>query len=320
MKLENWIEFREVTGIDMNELPSELYQWTQKVWTSMWLYYPNDLINELETIVEQYLRVMWLDPRVYPARVDLWFSEAGKLIIYEVTTGFVDQVWSCITLQEITWDQTGLSVLSKTNLDSSVLTTQPYKWEYELMKSKFERSQNPLYEGESNRTFVYWYPSDEMQGKENFIPWWTWLNAEEKSTQASILSRLCRWSSYMIPRYFSRDNQSYDELPQEKFSKLVFKQSDPKVKGERNTIVFWKWKQVERRYKDGEMIAQEYIPALRNSEWSRFESKVLFMPTYSGTRFTWMYLLEDSSEPSKNYGNMSIPNDGYPQWPWIIIP
>lgn len=314
-----WIDFREVKELQTTGLPNSLYEWTQKCWSNMWIFIANELIDELTDIVEQYLRVMWLDSTKFPARVDLWFSEGGSPIIYEITTGFVDQVGSCLLLQEALWSEVWIHSLSRTPFDASILTSRPYKPEYDVMRAMFEKSWQSLWEGEGKNIFVYGYPTDDMRESQKFIPAWRWLQAEEKITQSKIISRLSLGASYISPRVFSILDTQYTDLPDEKFSRLIFKQCSPKLKWDRNTVVFWKWRQVKARYEDANMLAQEYIPPYRDSLWRRFEAKVLFMPSESWTHFTGLYTLVDDRPASQNFWNTNIPNDGYPQGPWIII-
>lgn len=317
MNLKLWIEAKKISNLDIWNLPGEMYEWVQKRWSQIGLYFPQDLIQELQQIVEQYLRVMWLDSKKYPARVDLWYSSEGRPVIYEITTWFVDQIGSCISLQQALWDDSWLESLSSTSFDSSVLTSAPYAPEYNVMKDMFRKSGAELME-EWDNTFVYWYPLDYMKWEEKFIPGWRGLLAEDKISQAQILSRFLERGSYILPRYFTSNETSYSELPAETVTKLIFKQTLPKLKWARNTVIFWKWKESKRRYNDWEMLVQEYIPAYRDENGIRYESKVLFMPSSAWSNFMGMYTLIDENTPDKNFGSTTIPNDGYPQWPWII--
>lgn len=313
-----WIEVRDVLELNTWNLPKSMYEWIQKRWTQTWIVFPQELIDDLQSVVWQYMRVMWLDTTLYPARVDIWFSPEGNPIIYEVTTWFVDQIGSCISIQQELWDDTWLSSLASTRFDSSVLTSMPYSPEYEVMREMFTRANNTLWDN-WERTFVYWYPLDSMKWNDSFIPGWKGLSAEDKWTQSQILSRVLNQSVFSSSRSFSEQEVPYRELPGGEFTKLIFKQVTPKIKWDRNTIIFWKWKEAERRYRDWDMIAQEYIPAFRDSQDRRFEWKVLFMPSEVWLRFAGMYSLVDTASQDKNFWNMTIPNDGYPQWPWIII-
>lgn len=174
-------------------------------------------------------------------------------------------------------------------------------------------------EWEGDNSYVYGYPTDYMKGQKNFFPAWKWLEAEDKRAQSKVIQRLLQWSSYLYPRVFSLWDTSYEDLPIEKNTKLIFKQNRAKMKWDRNTIIFWKWKDSQRRYKDDEMSAQEFIPPYRDDQGRRFEAKALFMPWDIWTNFTGMYTLVDATPISKSFWNMNIPNDGYPQWAWIII-
>lgn len=313
------IEIREIQDLDTWNLPSCMYQWVKKKWSNSGLYFQEFLIWELRWIVQNYLRIMWLDSTQYPARVDIWFSTTGNPVIYEITTWFVDQVWSCLSLQALLGDNTWLEALGDTPFDSSILTSEPYRPEYDVMRSMFEKSWKKLWEWEGERTYVYGYPVQTMRWKENYFPAWKWLEAENKFAQSRIIERLVQGTSYVYPRVFSSQDTSYEDLPWEKNTKLIFKQDTAKMKWDRNTIVFWKWKESQRRYKDGEMLAQEFISPYRDDQGKRFEAKALFMPWDIWTNFTGMYTLVDSTPISKSFWNTNIPNDGYPQWAWIII-
>lgn len=315
-----WIDIREIQDLDINILPETLYQWVRKSRSQLGIYFPKDVLDQLQNIVEQYLRVMWLDSTLYPARVDLGFSSQGYPIMYEITTGFVDQVGSCLSLQQALWDSTWLDSLSQTPFFSSVLTSTPYFPEYKIMREMFEKSGKKLLEEETEKTFVYGYPTENMLWDFRFIPWWRWLESEEKKSQIKILQRIVQGGNFVIPRYFSSEDTSYRDLPNERDTQLVFKQNIPKLKGQRNTIIFGKWALAQSRYESWEMLAQEYIESYRDSENRRFEAKALFMPSQNGTNFTGMYVLIDTTVPTANFWNTKIPNDGYPQGPWIIIP
>lgn len=178
MKSKLWIEIRELEWVNKSLLPISMYQWIEKKWSDISIFFPGYLIWGLQNIVEQYLRVMWLDSSIYPARVDLWFSTDEKPIIYEITTWFVDQVGSCLSLQQALWDDTWIESLSKTAFESSILTSEPYRPEYECMRDMFMRSGKVLWKDETDTTFVYGYPLDYMSERGNFIPWWRGLNAE----------------------------------------------------------------------------------------------------------------------------------------------
>ena len=296
-----------------------MYEWVKKKWSNTWLYFPDYLIQELQWIVENYLRIMWLDSKKYPARVDIWFSPEWTPVIYEITTGFIDQIGSCLSLQESLWDMSWKESLSSTPFDSTILTSEPYRPEYTIMKKMFEKSWRFLREEWWECKFVYGYPLECMAWINNFFPAWKWLEAEDKLSQSQVIQRLIWGSSFIYPRTFSIWNTNFPELPDEKVTKLIFKQEKPKLKGDRNTIIFWKWKESRRRYEEGEMLAQEFIPSYRDMDGRRFEAKALFMPSPIWTWFTGMYNLVDSTPVSKNFWNMNIPNDGYPQWPGIII-
>jgi hypothetical protein len=318
MKLTTWIEMRSL-NLNKDILPPTLYEWTQKQWSEIALIFPKELIWELQEIVENYLRVMWLDSKLYPARVDIGFSQSGNPIIYEVTTWFIDQVWSCLALQESIDENIELEVLSRSPFDASILTSKPYENEYQLMRTYFQKSGRVLSENEGNTVFVYGYPTEEMRTKENFFPSWRWLEAERKFTQTKVLSLIAQGTNFTIPRIFTQKEIPYETLPCENDTRLIFKQDIPKIKWSRNTISFGKGKTTKTRYESWEMFAQEYIAAYRDDENTRFEMKALFMPTPQGTSFLWAYNLIDNAPEDTNFWNMTIPNDGYPQWPVIIL-
>ena len=146
MNKKLWIEIQEVDMWDISLLPETMYQGVQKKWSQLGLYISRDLVFELQNIVEQYLRVMWLSSTMYPARVDIGFSSQGYPIIYEITTWFVDQVWSCLSLQQALWDTTWLDSLSQTPFLSTILTSTPYLPEYTIMRDMFEKSGKKLLE------------------------------------------------------------------------------------------------------------------------------------------------------------------------------
>lgn len=318
--LNNWIEFWIMENPSLlNELPKSLYQWVEKQWSQNMIAIPKDFINELEEIVSAYLRIMWLDSCLYPARVDLWIWRNGRLIIYEITTWFIDQVGSLLALQETLGNQQSGEVISNTPYESSLLSSEPYRSEYELMRWYFSQYWKPLYDSpEWKKVFLYGYPTQDMRNKDNLYPSWEWLEAEQKMTQASVLGILCRDSSFILPRYFNIQDSPYESLPDENYTGLIFKQIEPKLKGERNSILFGKWKLARQRYEFWDMLAQEYIPAFRDTEGKRFEMKALFMPNITGTKLLGLYNLTDWKKESDNFGNTKIPNDWYPQGAVII--
>ncbi len=287
--------------IDSSKLPDSLYEGIPKLWSSRWIILPREIIEEMQTVVEAYLRVMSLDTMKYPARVDLWIWENGSLILYEITTGFVDQIGSCLALQESIWNTDGMSTLAQSPYDSSILTLPPYQKEYDLMRYYYARSGKILEEWIWENTFVYGYPQADMSSQ--CFPWKKWLDAEEKYSQSQVLSRIVVWDTFYIPRIFSTIDTPYSDLPDERYTKLVFKQNVPKKKGDRNTIVFWKGKNIQARYKNGEVIAQEYISPYRDPQGERWEIKMLFLPTPSGTEFLWAYVLWDTNPEASNFGN-----------------
>ncbi len=305
------------SDIEFQKLPKTLYAWEPKLWSNKTIVFPQEFIIQLEGIVESYLRVMWLSSQLYPARVDIWLSWYISPIIYEITTGFVDQIGSCLTLQEALEDTNWLNILSQTPFDSSILTTEPYRKEFELTQSMFQKAWKKLNE-KWNSCFVYWYPTEEMKDNDMYIPGWKWLDAEQKLTQTKILSRISEGTDFIIPRLFSNYNTPYSTLPDDKYSRLIFKQDSPKLKGWRNTVLFGKWKESEERYKNWEMFAQEYMSPYRTEEGNRYELKALFMPTSVWTQFLWAYNLSDNNKEDTNFWNTTIPNDGYPQWPVLI--
>jgi hypothetical protein len=86
MKPNVWFELREFPNIDYEKLSTSLYKGSQKIWSSYWLCVPNEIISWLEEIVNNYMRIMWLDSTLYPARVDIGLSKNLEPIIYEITT------------------------------------------------------------------------------------------------------------------------------------------------------------------------------------------------------------------------------------------
>lgn len=323
MKSKIWIEIRELWNIDEKKLSSSLYLWEEKKWSNIWLWIPRDIIESLEWIVDRYMTIMWLDTKVYPARVDIWFSQEGELIIYEVTTWFVDQVGSCLQLMDAYNIEWWREKLQSWPMQYWILTVPEYRKEYDLMLD-YLREAGIKIDGEVKMNdintleelcFVYWYPTPEMTWKENYIPWVKWLAAENKATQLKVLNLLIQGSDMCIPRVFSPEDTEYSNLPCARDTELIFKQIRPKLKWDRNTIIRWKSKQTQWRYESWEMLAQEYTPAYRNKDWKRIEWKVLMVPTATWSQCLWFYSLIDDKKGSDN----SIINDWYPQWPWYII-
>ncbi len=319
-KFSNWMEISSVSKLELLEnLPKSLYVWKEKVWSNTLISLPDELCKQLERIVQQYLRVMWLDETLYPARVDLGISWSWQLIIYEITTWFVDQVGSLLALQEMIWEDTLAEIIQNTPFDASFLSSQAYKPEYELMRQYFSQYWNPLKDSTSGeKVFLYGYPTEEMRGKNNLYPSWKWLDAEQKDVQVRILEIISRGTDFIVPRFFDNNTTWYQDLPEERCTKMIFKQSTPKLKWDQKSILFWKGKLARERYKSWEMMAQEYIPPFRDAKGRRFEIKALFMPNPTGTKLLGLYNLTDEERSTDNFGSTKIPNDGYPQWPVII--
>lgn len=323
MKSNVWIELREFPNIDYEKLSTSLYKGSQKSWSSYWLRVPNEIISWLEEIVNNYMRIMWLDSKLYPARVDVGLSKNLEPIIYEITTWFVDQIGSCLQLMDACDVEWGSWYLAQWPMNCSVLTLDDYKNEYDLMLNYLNKSWVDNVKinvddaiSDTDKCFVYGYPSYSMKN-ENYIPWKKWLLAEKKDTQIKVLQQLVEYTPFIVPRTFSILDTAYSELPSDNFSWTIFKQILPKWKGERNTIKFWKSGYSEKMYASWKMLAQEFIPNYRDERWKRVEWKFLFVPTAQWTKNLWFYSLSDTD--ASVWSVNSIINDWYPQWPWLTI-
>lgn len=286
-----------------------------------------------------YANIQWLPIQDTFIRRDLGINEQWMVVPFEITTWFVDQIWSSLNLYDafddgVMFDAAMQRVANNRSIWQSTLTIPEYIKEYQLFGKYISQSWSVMNNicpsiavGSDDRTFCYGYPIEQMKYNSNIVPWWQWLTAEDKLIQMKYLSEQLKsngmWDVLSLPMTYCALSSgawiqqcSYDDLPG---WDLVFKKVWFKTKWERNTIFAWTGKSGRKTYQElytsWLMFAQErMIPYIDNG--NKFEIKVIQIPNQQWTWFETIsaYMLEDQ-EPWKN----RIINDGFPQGIGLII-
>jgi len=235
----------------------------------------SELATALENIADEYMKEIGL---TVPIRMDLWIDEDQKCVPFEINTWFVDQFGSGLNVLEAfemkEQFEKSLEIFAKLwRWDKIFISLPQYTREVELMcsylASKWKKveiisnEKEALEYSKDKEIFCYGYPTEEMRGNKNIIPWGLWLDAEDKfefyefldvwmskkQEYRNIISSLLRYN----PK-----KRAYNSLQWE----LVRKQVWPKIKWNRCTVMFAKPKKGTEReylYTMGQTVAQETL-------------------------------------------------------------
>jgi len=185
------------------------------------------------------------------------------------------------------------------------------------INTKIYENTQKIIETINEDVFCYWYPTNRMKKRKNFIPWGIWLGLESKKKFYTFMDQ---WNLYpdvfSSPTRYNKDKTPYMELPKER--ELIFKKDGPKVKWDKLTVLIAKAKNKQERrglYESGEIIAQELIDAFTLlPTWWIMEARALLLPNIT-QRYSLIIayaLLGDSPEKRR------LVNDSNPQWPIIV--
>ena len=124
-------------NLNLESLPISLYEWIEKKYADIGISLSKCIADTLLIVSKRYLIMKWIKLDDAYVRRDLWFDQFGKIVPYEITTWFIDQIWSSLALYKAldnSFIDDAMDKLSKWWWTRySTLTIPQYKLEYELM-------------------------------------------------------------------------------------------------------------------------------------------------------------------------------------------
>ena len=312
-------------NLNLESLPISLYEWIEKKYADIGISLSKCIADTLLIVSKRYLIIKWIKLDDAYVRRDLWFDQFGKIVPYEITTWFIDQIWSSLALYKAldnSFIDDAMDKLSKWWWTRySTLTIPQYKLEYELMCRFINDSWVSLLDtfmpcAIDEKVFCYWYPSEEMKDRINIVPWRIWLNAEDKNFQYKFFKDIFFDENFFsLPELYTSNECDFDNLPD---WKLVFKKITPKVKWDRMTVFVGTKAQAKKSFKNSyeewSFLAQSYV----NSpifEWRKIEFKVIQIPDWKWDLQTLSSYCLIDDDPIK----WRIINDRYPHWPVVFL-